>query len=205
MNLKFLQTANKTSQTITVQHKKGTEILGNNDTYAFVLHEGNADKIVNPIAINQTGTFAFDANKMKCKKVYYVSYVVGKNVNGLPDLNDKCTNIVAKGQPIGWLCGAKIPVSASRQESEELTKAFDYQVNIYPNPTEDKFFVEIPSVKSATLALYNTQGQIVLSQKDFIALDANHYEVFISHLPKGVYLLHLNLDGKTESKKVIIE
>ncbi len=83
-------------------------------------------------------------------------------------------------------------------------QSLENQVNIYPNPTQDKFFIEIPSVKNLGLDLYNTQGQIVLSQKNMIALGANQYEASVAHLPKGVYVLKMNLDGKAEVRKIVI-
>ncbi len=205
MNLKFIITANDLKKSITVKHQNGTQVLGPNDVGGFVLHEGSENKIVNPIAVNKTGKFSFDSTKMKCGRVYFVSYVVGKKVNNLPDLKDKCLSVVPNGQRIAWICKKKIIGAAAREANQETTQDADYQVNIYPNPTEDKFFIEIPSVKNLTLDLYNTQGQIVLSQKNMIALGANQYEAPVAHLPKGVYVLKMNLDGKTEIRKVVIE
>jgi hypothetical protein len=204
MTTKFLQTA-KTNKTITVKHQNSSIKLGANDTYAYVLHEGNADKIINQLDINKTGVFAFDAAKMKCNKVYYVSYLVGKGAAIFPDLADKCTSISPKGQAISWLCSIKNPVAMAREEDENEVQNIDNQINIYPNPTGDKFVIELPDVKNARLDLYNIQGQLLLSQKDMIWIDANHYEASVTHLPKGIYMLKMNLDNQLNIRKIIIQ
>jgi hypothetical protein len=204
MTTKFLQTA-KTNKTITVKHQNSSIKLGANDTYAYVLHEGNADKIINQLDINKTGVFAFDVAKMKCGKVYYVSYLVGKGTTGFPNLADKCTNISPKGQAISWLCSIKNPVAMAREEDENEVQNIDNQINVYPNPTDDKFIIELPDVQNATIDLYNIQGQVLLSQKEMNVLDANHYEASVTHLPKGIYVLKINLDNQINIQKIIIQ
>ncbi len=196
--------AYKPTKILKAKHQSGTETLGTNDTYAFVLHEGNQAKIVKPIKINKTGAFAFDSLKMSCNKIYYVSYVVGNNVNGVPNLNDTCLSVVPIAQPVVWLCKIKNQ-AAAREYKNNTTQFTDYQINIYPNPTNDNFFIEIPKTKNVLLDLYNTQGQLVLSQKEMIQITENQYEANVAHLPKGVYLLKMNLDGKVEVRKVVVQ
>jgi hypothetical protein len=81
----------------------------------------------------------------------------------------------------------------------------NYQINIYPNPTEDNFYIELPKVINVSLDLYNIQGQLVLSQNEMKRVDDNKYEAPVSHLPKGIYLLKMKLDGRVEVRKVIVE
>ena len=81
----------------------------------------------------------------------------------------------------------------------------DNQVKVYPNPVEDKFFIEINEAKNVILNLYNTQGQSVLSQNEIKQISENKYEAFVSHLPKGIYLLKMKLDSRVGVQKIIIE
>jgi hypothetical protein len=208
MQLKSLLRANKTTQKITARHKDGTENIAPSEIYAFILHEGNGDKIVKQIAINQTGTFTFDATKMKCNRIYYVSYVVGKNLNGLPNAADKCYSVVPKGQAIAWLCPIKNAVAAARENDNNndiVSENTPTEITIYPNPADDKFFVALPSVKNATLNLFDLQGKILVRKEDMIQYDENYYEVQVSDLPKGIYLLKMMLDGKLEIRKIIVD
>jgi hypothetical protein len=204
MALKFVLTANNPSKSITARHQAGTEFLLPNDTYAYVLHEGSENKIINLIGINKTGTFAFDSTKMKCNRVYFVSYVVGDNQNNLPNLQDNKLSVVPKGQSIAWLCKSS-PIVLKRESEKQSMSPKNYQINIYPNPTEDNFYIELPKVINVSLDLYNIQGQLVLSQNEMKRVDDNKYEAPVSHLPKGIYLLKMKLDGRVEVRKVIVE
>jgi hypothetical protein len=204
MKTKFILTA-KLTKSITVTHQN---TIAAGLAFAYILHEGNADKIVNQLASNQTGVFNFDAAKMKCNKVYYVSYMVAKSLNGLPDPADKCLDVTPKGQPIAWLCPIKAPVAAAREDNQDisLSENAETEVAIYPNPTDDKFFVALPTLKNTpTLDLFDMAGRKVLSQKDMTQYDESHYEVQVSDLPKGIYLLKMNLDGKPAVQKIIVE
>ncbi|MBV6439997.1 MAG: hypothetical protein EPGJADBJ_01659 [Saprospiraceae bacterium] len=107
---------------VTAQHQGG--VLDGDDTGAYVLHT-NAGTILGVIlAENTTGTFGFGAG-MSYGITYYISYVVGNNVNGLPDLTDPCL-AVAAGQPVVFFdnpaadagadtagCGLVLPVNGN--------------------------------------------------------------------------------------------
>ncbi len=99
----LLSSKNLGSELIAV-HKASSASVSSAETYAYVLHEGESGTIVNPIAINKTGVFLFDMTKMKCNRIYYVSYVVGTPLNGLPDKASSCYKIVPRGQAIAWFC-----------------------------------------------------------------------------------------------------
>jgi hypothetical protein len=203
MKTKFIITA-KLNKSIKVTHQN---TIAAGLAFAYVLHEGNAGVIINPLVTNQTGIFNFDDTKMKCNKVYYVSYMVAKSLNGMPDLSDRCLD-VTKGQPIAWLCPIKAPVAAAREDNQDisLSENAETAVAIYPNPTDDKFFIELPTLKSTpSLDLFDMQGKKVLSQNDMTQYDASHYEVQVSDLPKGIYVLKMNLDGKPAVQKIIVE
>ncbi len=120
MQLQNIIIASKTKDSIMVKHKNGTQTLRSKDTYAYVLHEGSGDEIINQKSINKTGVFTYDAAKMQCNRIYYVSYVVGNNVNNLPSLTDLCLSIVPKGQAVSWFCKNTVsPTSAKKNEDEE--------------------------------------------------------------------------------------
>ncbi len=202
MALKFILTA-KLSKTITAKHQAGTEMFLAGDTFAYVLHEGSSNKIIQQIAMNKTGTFAFNSTKMFCNRIYYVSYIVGKETNGFPCMLDTCLSVVPQGQAIAWLCPIKTPTAQARASS--LSQNLDYQINIYPNPVEERFFIEISNVQNTEFDLYNMQGQLLLSQKEVVPYGKNQYEISVAHLPKGIYLLKMKLDDKIDIRKIMVE
>ncbi|MDF1697476.1 MAG: gliding motility-associated C-terminal domain-containing protein [Saprospiraceae bacterium] len=70
-----------------------------NDLGQYVLHTGDGSELGTVISINNNGLFSFDANSMVANQFYYISYIVGDNMQGNVDLFDPCLS-VAMGQPI---------------------------------------------------------------------------------------------------------
>ncbi len=72
--------------------------LDADDIGAFILHTGSGTSLGVLLDENTTGVFSF-INGMIYGTTYYISFVVGNNLNGLPDLTDPCLS-VSKGQPV---------------------------------------------------------------------------------------------------------
>lgn len=83
--------------TISAQHLGGQN-LDANDVAAYVLHTNSGTMLGTVLAQNTTGIFGFQVG-MNYGTTYYVSFVVGNNLNGQPDPADPCLS-VAPGQPV---------------------------------------------------------------------------------------------------------
>ncbi len=83
---------------------------------------------------------------------------------------------------------------------EELNNNWD--INVYPNPAVDEFFVEGKRVQDATVKIMNSMGQVV-NIPSTIATDRIQFNT--SEVPKGVYFVNIELDEKTETKAVLVE
>jgi|GEM_PF-378784 len=97
---------------ITAVHLGG-QALDGNDVSAYVLHTNAGTSLGTVIAQNATGTFSFQAG-MTYGTTYYVSFVVGNNLNGFPDPADQCLS-VAQGQPVVF---HQNPVPAAGTDAE---------------------------------------------------------------------------------------
>ncbi|MBL7829172.1 MAG: hypothetical protein JNJ57_21230, partial [Saprospiraceae bacterium] len=73
-------------------------VFDGDDIGAYFLHSGSGSVLGTIFSQNQTGVFSFQ-NGMAFETTYYISFVVGNNVNGAPDLQDPCLS-VAPGQPV---------------------------------------------------------------------------------------------------------
>lgn len=82
--------------TVTAQQQGGN--LDGDDIGAYILHTVSGPTLGVVLAENTNGVFGFGAG-MSYDTTYYISYVVGNNVNGQPDLNDPCLSVAA-GQPV---------------------------------------------------------------------------------------------------------
>ena len=82
---------------VTAQHLGGQN-LDADDVTAYILHNNPGNTIGTPLAQNTSGIFSFQ-NGMTYGTTYYISFVAGNNLNGLPDPNDPCLS-VTPGQPV---------------------------------------------------------------------------------------------------------
>ncbi|MEL6923102.1 MAG: gliding motility-associated C-terminal domain-containing protein, partial [Bacteroidota bacterium] len=78
------------------------EYLDANDAFEFILHKGEGSELVEPLAINFSGTFEFLDDQMQFGETYYISAVAGNAIDGgFVDLNAVCLSVAA-GQPVVW-------------------------------------------------------------------------------------------------------
>ena len=93
----------------------------------------------------------------------------------------------------GW----EAVVNCSALGIEEMSDSFG--VLVYPNPTSDVLNISYQKAKRHSVSIVDAAGRTVLSNK----LSNNSGSIKIGHLPKGVYILTLKLDGQTVTKKII--
>ena len=93
----------------------------------------------------------------------------------------------------GW----EAVVNCSALGIEEMSDSFG--VLVYPNPTSDVLNISSQKAKIDSVSIVDVAGRTVLSNK----LSNNSGSIKIGHLPKGVYILTLKLDGQTVTKKII--
>lgn len=75
---------------------------------------------------------------------------------------------------------------------------------IYPNPSQDNVNVEIQDIQSNNIefSFYDLMGRKVMIEKSVI--DRNNYQFNFSNHPKGIYIINIQIDDKTITKKVSI-
>jgi len=79
-----------------------------------------------------------------------------------------------------------------------ISENYAASVKVFPNPTSNKFIVEIDG--TVTVKLYDIFGREVLSQ---IAIDKT--EININHLQKGSYIISVLADGKVVGNGKIVK
>ena len=72
--------------------------LDGNDTGIYILHDEEGDELGDIVTTNDDGIFFYEEDIIP-GQIYYVSYVVGNELNGEVDLDDDCLS-VAEGQAI---------------------------------------------------------------------------------------------------------
>ena len=76
------------------------------------------------------------------------------------------------------------------------------EIKIYPNPTAEKFTLEISqweSLQTGVFKLYSLTGQLLQDHP----VHAAHTTISLANLPKGAYILNVHINGRMEEWKVI--
>jgi len=83
----------------------------------------------------------------------------------------------------------------------------DPTVNIYPNPNDGSFTLEVnlPSDENVMLEAYDVLGQYVLSEQHSMQKGSNKLKIYLRGCDKGIYFFNINTDTKTFNRKVIID
>lgn len=74
------------------------------------------------------------------------------------------------------------------------------QINLYPNPNNGNFIVELPEDKNALITVRNVLGQTILSQKAGIINTMN-----LGEINNGVYHLTVSIDGADVCNKAFVK
>jgi hypothetical protein len=87
-------------------------------------------------------------------------------------------------------------------ESSNNDRLLPEQVMIYPNPASDYLFIDIPQDQSDhELVLWNILGKRI--QKNTCGPGKN--KISLEKIPHGIYFLHLQSAGKTQTKRLLIQ
>ncbi|MEM7370564.1 MAG: Omp28-related outer membrane protein [Bacteroidota bacterium] len=89
--------------------------------------------------------------------------------------------------------------------STSIDPVFNEQIAVYPNPAHTQFQLDWSGISGslASIQLFSTTGQSVLAKQ--VAGREGKATLDVSSLPKGMYFLQIELDGKYASRKVSVE
>ena len=80
----------------------------------------------------------------------------------------------------------------------ELDQNNNY-ISIYPNPTSDRINVQTEK-EIQKIEAYNLMGKLVFKQ----TVNSNHTHFNVSHLSKGIYIIHIGFEEGIVTKKVVL-
>lgn len=93
--------------------------------------------------------------------------------------------------------------SVNVDEFLEMANVLD--VNIYPNPTNDKlnFSFQLPKQEIITIKIYDSQGKLLLENTEEKTEGKNLVHLDISSFSKGEYICHIVGEDNSIVKKII--
>lgn len=72
---------------------------------------------------------------------------------------------------------------------------------IYPNPTNDKVYIQFSNTINGVIRIYQVNGQQVLTPIE--AKNLNHYSIDISNYPEGMYIITFEDSKNIWSEKIV--
>lgn len=86
-------------------------------------------------------------------------------------------------------------------ESPEPVEGPNQNVEVFPNPAKDRINIHFAEACDASIRLYDMTGRLVYSN----ATSSNTFVIPTQGLSKGIYTLLINVGGKQEMDRVVVE
>jgi len=85
-----------------------------------------------------------------------------------------------------------------------INQTYEENIQVFPNPAKDKITVSFGSLqfKSAFVEITDISGRLISPTTYHKASTAT---IDLTGNPKGIYILHLTIDGYKLSKKILLE
>ncbi len=75
-------------------------------------------------------------------------------------------------------------------------------IAIYPNPSESIFNINWATGDALNIKVFDITGKQVFAKRN---IKNNSYQLDLGDYAQGIYLLNLNMGGKTATKKIVLK
>lgn len=117
-------------------------------------------------------------------------------------INESSIDSTYRAEYILVIC-PPLALPGSSSDSLSLTKEETFSFSIFPNPTHDVLSIRSPFILDRLhLALFTTEGKRIFQQHHG---EGKTWELDLSVLPKGVYLLYLESEKIISTARIIIK
>lgn len=141
-------------------------------------------------------------------------------INSVPDFS-LLVNIIVQGNWINRSADDIVDPVANNNANGQLNVIWynkngdavsifkpDYinNLNIYPNPATDivSIQMELLKVENTEVALYDMNGRLIISETNLTYFDNTGYQLNVSDVPNGIYLLKVTNGEEVHTGRVII-
>ncbi len=148
-----------------------------------------------------------------------MAYEVTETIEAFPELIQEPTieNYRTLGGAIAYeIYPEKSPISVPTEVNEDSTQEKNTALNlnidetkIFPNPSNGEFNInyEIKQASLVQIDIYDLQGKLI---KNIVSSQRQNTGKYVlptnlSELPNGIYICKITIDGKVQSKKIVIE
>lgn len=94
----------------------------------------------------------------------------------------------------------KDAIATQIEEETVFNNELEGDLSVYPNPTTENLFLNLPSVSTGEIYMYGTSGQVVFKRE--INTEKN-IQFSVRDLPVGIYILSVITEKYKYTKKII--
>ncbi|MCD6066558.1 MAG: Por secretion system C-terminal sorting protein [Bacteroidetes bacterium] len=199
------------TQNVTIRVPYDTTVAGlGNVHFSHIDLQTNISSPVNyglPPGLSLAGTpanFHFPGNDTSCMVIYGTPTTAGTYMLSF-QLKTYVTEFPFSSVNTQTLTYYKIVINTPIGLNDATASKFEVS-NPIPNPSSSVSLIKYSLPKSGTskLSLYNTLGKNILSKKAEGKQGENSFELDVNELASGVYLYTLEFEGKSITKRLIV-
>ena len=177
---------------IAMSGSNGKVILVSSTT-AETTADPTGPQIIDKVAFGATSTSGFEGTGPTGTALTN-STSAQRNLSGCTDTNNNATDFTA-ATPAPKNSGTAINTCSLSVKQNSIAG-----LNIYPNPVKNgNLYITSNSSNAKTVAVYDILGKQVLNSK------TSNNAVSVANLKSGAYIVKVTEDGKTDTRKLIIE
>ncbi|UPT67746.1 MAG: T9SS type A sorting domain-containing protein [Sphingobacteriales bacterium JAD_PAG50586_3] len=179
--------------------KNGNQIIAQGGPYNDLQAAGETVQPPVTYPMGATGCFTFEISDSE----QYQDGMCCDYGNGGYQVVDANGNVLASGGDFGLTESKQFKVSVLGVEDETAVGAF----NVFPNPSEGNFNLDLSLLKKATVAVNvtNVMGQMVYNDsKQNMAAGQHIMNMNLSSLSNGMYMVNVYVGDKLYSKRITI-
>jgi hypothetical protein len=127
---------------------------------------------------------------------YLYSWSNGSEVQDLDSLNPGNYTITITDAK-----GCALATTFTVDKASGISEIEKFDLNIYPNPTAEFTLISAGGKVIERISLFDLTGQEIYSR----TINLSNFKLLIENLPNGTYLLNVQVDGKIQIKRLVIQ
>jgi hypothetical protein len=177
-----------------------TDYNGCMGTMSFTINQPAAPLVVNAVLDPASGDLtedgSIDITVTGGTPPYLYSWSNGFGVQDLDSLNPGNYTITITDAK-----GCALATTFTVDKASGISEIEKFDLNIYPNPTAEFTLISAGGKAIERIALFDLTGKEIYTRN----INQSNFKLVTEDLPNGTYLLHVQVDGKNQIKRLVIQ
>jgi hypothetical protein len=177
-----------------------TDYNGCMGTMSFTINQPAAPLVVNAVLDPASGDLtedgSIDITVTGGTPPYLYSWSNGFGVQDLDSLNPGNYTITITDAK-----GCALATTFTVDKASGISEIEKFDLNIYPNPTAEFTLISAGGKAIERIALFDLTGKEIYTRN----INQSNFKLVTEDLPNGTYLLNVQVDGKNQIKRLVIQ